>query len=357
MTDAVSSTPEGAITSYPLAPGDPTLPSIGDLAGRSRPEGDAVLAVRDLRVAFRSGGSTTEVVRGVDFQLERGRTLVVVGESGSGKSVTARSTIGLLPSSATATGSIQFDGQELIGLPEKGWRQLRGSQFGIVFQDPTRALNPTMRVGNQVAEGIRRHFQLSRADAMSRALEVLSLVGIPEPRLRAREYPHQLSGGMRQRIMMAIAISCDPKVLIADEPTTALDVTIQEQIMELLRDLQREFDLAMLLITHDMGLAFSYGDEIAVMYAGRIVERALAKELRHGVRMPYTKGLLDSVPHINDVPHSAFRALSGRPPDPATLPSGCAFSPRCFRSAERCEVEQPPLGGSPEHSYECWYPL
>lgn len=357
MTDAVASTPDAAFSDNLASSNDSASPSNGYVAGRGHPEGDAVLEVRGLRVAFRGKGSTTEVVRGVDFQLERGRTLVVVGESGSGKSVTARSTIGLLPSTATATGSIRFEGQELVGLSEKGWRQLRGSQLGIVFQDPTRALNPTMRVGNQVAEGMRRHFQLSRGDAMSRALEVLSLVGIPEPRLRAREYPHQLSGGMRQRVMMAIAISCDPKVLIADEPTTALDVTIQEQIMELLRDLQRELDLAVLLITHDMGLAFSYGDEVAVMYAGRIVERALAHDLRRDVRMPYTKGLLDSVPRINDVPHSAFHALSGRPPDPASLPPGCAFSPRCFRSTERCEIEQPPLDGSPDHSYECWNPL
>ena len=260
MTDAVASTPDAEVSDNLRSSNDSTSSSNGHVTGRGHHAGDAVLEVRGLRVAFRGKGSTTEVVRGVDFQLERGRTLVVVGESGSGKSVTARSTIGLLPSTATATGSIRFEGQELVGLSEKGWRQLRGSQFGIVFQDPTRGFNPTMRVGNQIAEGMRRHFQLSRGDAMSRALDVLNLVGIPEPRLRAREYPHQLSGGMRQRVMMAIAISCDPKVLIADEPTTALDVTIQEQIMELLRDLQRELDLAVLLITHDMGLAFSYGD-------------------------------------------------------------------------------------------------
>ncbi|HVB06372.1 MAG TPA: ABC transporter ATP-binding protein [Acidimicrobiales bacterium] len=321
--------------------------------------GERLIEVRDLHVTFRQKAGDVHAVRGVSFELTRGKTFVLVGESGSGKSVTARSILGLVPSNSfSSSGSIRFDGEELLGRSEKEWRAIRGRGIGIVFQDPTRSLNPTIRVGAQIAEGVHETLGLSRDDASKRAIELLDLVGIPFAAERAHDYPHQLSGGMRQRVMMAIAISGKPKVLIADEPTTALDVTTQAQIMELLQGLQREFDMGLLLITHDMGLAFSYGDEIGVMYAGRIVERAAAQTLRRRVRMPYTRGLLDSVPRITDTPHSVFPALSGRPPDASHLPAGCPFAPRCRYAQDRCREAEPPLAGDePGQEYACWFPL
>jgi len=291
------------------------------------------------------------------FTIRRRETLIVVGESGSGKSMTARAVLGLLPQGATATGSARFRDDNLLQLSERQWRRHRGVGLSIVFQDPTRALNPTMRVGRQVAEAVHRHFGLDRKASMERAIELLELVGVPSPRERARDFPYQLSGGMRQRAMIAIAISCNPEVLVADEPTSALDVTIQAQIMDLLRRLQDEFDMGLLLITHDMGLAFSYGDEIAVMYGGRIVEQASTHELQRHVRMPYTRGLLDSVPRLNDLPHSEFQALTGRPSEPDAIGVGCSFAPRCAYRQPRCEVDLPEVSEESGHRWSCWYPL
>lgn len=336
-------------TSIPVTPQSSLLPN--------GVRGERLVEVNDLRVSFRKERLETTVVRGVSFSIYRGETLVIVGESGSGKSITARAILGLLPPTAAARGSVQFESKELIGMKPRDWREIRGSHIGIVFQDPSRALNPTTRVGRQVAEGMRWHFDLSREEAMKRAIEMLERVGIPFPKDRANDYPHQLSGGMRQRVMMAIALSCQPDVLIADEPTTALDVTIQAQIMELLRELQRDLNIGILLITHDMGLAFSYGDQIAVMYGGQIVEKAKAGELQSSVRMPYTAGLLSSVPRLADEAHSKFHALTGRPPDPSAFPIGCTFAPRCAYRQARCEEEQPVLVGTDGHEAACWFPL
>jgi oligopeptide/dipeptide ABC transporter ATP-binding protein len=317
-----------------------------------------VLRVEDLNVRFRTkDGGEVHVVRDLNYEVRQGETLVIVGESGSGKSVSARAIIGLLPATASATGKVLFEGQNLMGIGNREWRKHRGTHFGMVFQDPSRSLNPTMRIGRQIGEALRHHFGMSNADAVKRSIELLDIVGIPSPHERIHEYPYQLSGGMRQRVMMAIAISCNPKVLIADEPTTALDVTIQAQIMELLGDLQRQLDMGLILITHDMGLAFTYGDDIAVMYGGRIVERAPANELETTIRMPYTKGLLDSVPQLSDTPHSEFKALTGRPADPATIGPGCSFAPRCVYAQDRCSTELPPVEGDDRRNWQCWYPL
>ena len=320
--------------------------------------GEPLVEVSDLHVTFHQQDRAIRAVRGVSFTVRRHSTLVIVGESGSGKSVTARSILGLVPAvNYDTAGSIRFRGEELLGKSEKQWRKIRGRGIGIVFQDPMRSLNPTIRIGTQITEGIRQSLGLSQDDALKRAVELLDLVGIPFPAERVRDYPHQLSGGMRQRVMMAIAISGKPQVLIADEPTTALDVTTQAQIMELLQSLQQELDMGLLLITHDMGVAFSYGDEIAVMYAGKIVEQAPAMTLRDRVQMPYTRGLLDSVPRLTDEPHSEFPALAGRPPDASRLPFGCSFAPRCRFVQDRCREEEPMLEGDERHRYACWFPL
>jgi oligopeptide/dipeptide ABC transporter ATP-binding protein len=319
--------------------------------------GDPLVEVDKMSVSFPYPSGVVPVVRELSLTIRRKQTLVIVGESGSGKSITARAIMGLLPPTAVTSGSVHYKGDNLLTLSERQWRKYRATGFGIVFQDPSRSLNPTMRIGVQVAEALARHFGLSRRQANERAIELLDLVGIPFPRERAREFPYQLSGGMRQRAMIAIAISCRPQVLIADEPTTALDVTIQAQIMELLRQLQSELEMGILLITHDMGLAFSFGDEIAVMYGGRLVEEAPSGELQRRVRMPYTRGLLDSVPRLNDKPHSAFKALGGRPVEPADIGPGCSFASRCAYQQDRCISELPPRDTEGTHSWACWYPL
>jgi oligopeptide/dipeptide ABC transporter ATP-binding protein len=324
---------------------------------------DPVLDVRNLRVTIHAGAREIYAVRDVSFQVKKGKTLVIVGESGSGKSVSARTLTGLLPAgSADISGSIRFNGQELVGLRERAFQDVRGPGISMVFQDPMRSLNPTMRIGTQIAESVRKHLGMNRKAATERAIELLSLVGIPHARDRVSDYPHQLSGGMRQRVMMAIAIACNPQVLIADEPTTALDVTTEAQIMELLMSLQSELDMGLILITHDMGLAFSYSDEIAVMYAGRIIEHAATKALLGHVRMPYTRGLLDSIPKATAAPHERFEAMIGRPPDPSAVLLGCAFEPRCKYAQAECKEVLPPLTAAPgddlsDHQAACLFPL
>ncbi len=312
----------------------------------------------DLQVRFAGRGQEIRAVNGVSYSTSARQTLAIVGESGSGKTVSCRAIMGLLPSAAAVTGSARFDGAELIGLTDEQPRPHRGADLAMVFQDPSRSLNPTMRIGAQIAEAIRAHTEASRRDARERAVDLLRLVRIPLPEQRVQDYPHQMSGRMRQRVMIAIALACHPRLLIADEATTALDVTTQAQIMELLLDLQHELGMALLLITHDLGLAASYADGVIVMYAGRIVEQAPARLLfAKGVRMPYTKALLDAIPRVERPAHSPLPVVGGRPPDMAALPAGCSFAPRCGAAQDDCRRAMPPLTEhEPGHRWACWHP-
>jgi oligopeptide/dipeptide ABC transporter ATP-binding protein len=318
---------------------------------------EALLELRDLRVHFDLGGRQVCAVDGLSYSISTGTTLALIGESGSGKTVSSRAVVGLLPPTATVAGSVRFDGDELLGLSDKAMRRRRGADIAMVFQDPSRSLNPTMRIGAQVAEAARVHEKLTRAGARDRALELLKLVRLPSPQQRLHEYPHQLSGGMRQRVVIAIALASRPRLLIADEATTALDVTTQAQIMELLRDLQRELGMALVMISHDLGLAASFADEVVVMYAGRAVEQAPTRELFANVRMPYTKALLEAIPRVERPPHAALPVVPGRPPDLAALPPGCPFAPRCPNAADLCRESAPPFAeGEPGHRWACWHP-
>ena len=321
---------------------------------------DALLEVEDLRVAFAVGGREVRAVDGVSYQVEPGRTLAIIGESGSGKTVGCRAIMGLLPVGTEITGSARLRGTELIGLSDSQLRKHRGSDMAMVFQDPARSLNPTMRVGKQITEAIRTHRQVSRSDARDQAIELLRLVRIPAPERRFSEYPHQLSGGMRQRVVIAMALACRPNLLIADEATTALDVTTQAQIMELLLELQRDLGMALIFISHDLGLAASYADEVVVMYAGKIVEQAPAKRLFGAggtVKMRYTRALLDAIPHLERPAHTDLPVVTGRPPDPTMLPVGCSFAPRCPSAADDCTAKAPALTEhAPGHRWACWHP-
>jgi oligopeptide/dipeptide ABC transporter ATP-binding protein len=319
--------------------------------------GGALLELRDLRVDFRTGGRRVRAVDRLSYAISAGRTLALIGESGSGKTVSSRAVMGLLPPTATVSGSIRFEGSELVGLSDRQMRRLRGAGIAMVFQDPSRSLNPTMRVGAQVTEAVRTHMDLDRGAARRRAIELLALVRLPLPEQRYHEYPHQLSGGMRQRVIIAIALASNPKLLIADEATTALDVTTQAQIMELLRDLQRQFGMALIMISHDLGLAASFADEVVVMYAGRAVEQAPTHELFAHVRMPYTKALLEAIPRVERPPHARLPVVPGRPPDLAALPPGCPFEPRCPNRQDLCRESDPPFAeGEPGHRWACWFP-
>src|SRR5215216_4530760 len=265
--------------------------------GRHRTAGDALLAVRDLEVEFRTSAGPVRAVNGVSLEIAAGETVGLVGESGSGKSVTSRAIMGLLPPrTSRVRGSILLDGDELVGISEKRYRKIRGERIAMVFQDPLTALNPLYRAGEQVAEALRFHFGMGQSEALRRARDLFADVGLPDPDAVVRQYPHELSGGMRQRVMIAMALACEPEVLIADEPTTALDVTIQAQILELLNRLQQEMGMSILLITHDLGVVAETCDRVAVMYAGQIVEYADVLEIFHHPRMPYTAGLLGSIP-------------------------------------------------------------
>jgi len=321
---------------------------------------DALLEVDDLRVAFAVGGREVRAVDGVSYRVEPGKTLAIIGESGSGKTVGCRAIMGLLPTGTMISGSARLRGSELIGLSDAQLRKHRGSDLAMVFQDPARSLNPTMRIGSQITEAIRTHRKMSRSQARDEAVELLRLVRIPAPDRRYHEYPHQLSGGMRQRVMIAIALACRPKLLIADEATTALDVTTQAQIMELMLELQAELGMSLLFISHDLGLAASYADEVVVMYAGKIVEQAPAGKLfgtGGTVRMRYTRALLDAIPHIERAAHTELPVVTGRPPDPTAMPPGCSFAPRCGHAADDCLAKAPALAEhSPGHSWACWHP-
>jgi oligopeptide/dipeptide ABC transporter ATP-binding protein len=319
--------------------------------------GQPLLEVRDLGVRFHRHGRAVAAVNGLSYRLAAGRMLAIIGESGSGKTVSSRTLMGLLPASARVTGSARFDGTELVGLPEREMRRLRGSEIGMVFQDPTRSLNPTMRIGTQITEAVRAHAHLDRRAARDRAVELLRLVRLPAAERRFFEYPHQLSGGMRQRVMIAIALAARPRLLIADEATSALDVTTQGQIMELLLELQDRLGMAIIMISHDLGLAASYAQDVIVMYAGRAVEYAPASTLFAHVRMPYTRALLGSIPRLDREPHAPLPVTPGQPPDLTALPEGCPFAPRCSSADEQCAVEPPFAEHEPGHWWSCWHPV
>lgn len=302
-----------------------------------------ILSVRDLQVSFPSEAGRVDAVRGVSFDLEPGKTLGIVGESGSGKSVTSLAIMGLLPEYASVQGSVKFDGEELIGLTDVQMAKHRGSDIGMIFQDPLSALTPVFDVGTQIVEALQTHNEMSNEEAWNRAIELLDLVGIPNPKERAKSFPHEFSGGMRQRVVIAIAIANNPKVLICDEPTTALDVTIQAQILDVIKTAQRETGAAVIMITHDMGVVAGTADEVVVMYAGKPVEQAPINEIFYAPRHPYTVGLLGSIPKVNQREHKALVPIEGNPPIVINLPNECPFSARCPVATDACTTAEPPL--------------
>ncbi len=321
----------------------------------------ALLDVDEIQTHFRSERGLVRAVDGVSFSLERGKTIGIVGESGCGKSVLSRSIMGLLPSNAVRHGSVMFEGREIGNASSRVMKQYWGTQMSMVFQDPMTSLNPVMRVGQQIMESLRFHLDVSKEYAEETALALLRSVGIPEAERRLREYPHQLSGGMRQRVMIAIALACGPKLLFADEPTTALDVTVQAQILDLLQNQQRERFMAMVLVTHDLGVVAGRTDDIAVMYAGRIVEKAPTRALFAQTRHPYTEALLKSIPKLAQASHTRLEAITGRPPDLVRPPAGCKFAPRCPYAQDKCVQEEPLLSeagtDAPGHAFRCHFPV
>lgn len=324
-----------------------------------------LLTVDDLEVSFNTSRGSITVLNGVSFSVEAGESLALVGESGSGKSVTSRTIMGLLPANTRkVTGSVQLDGTEVVGLKETAFRSLRGDMVSMIFQDPMRSLDPTMRIEAQLLEAVRAHGKSDRATDKNRALELLDLVRIPAARDRLRSYPHELSGGMRQRVMIAMAVAGNPRLLIADEPTTALDVTIQAQVLDLLDNLRRDLRMGLILVTHDLALAAERTDRVAVMYAGRIVESATTTTLMANMRMPYTRALVDSTPSLALERHALLPTIPGRPPIPGSVADGCPFEPRCTRAAQlsegarhECRSVAPDAVVALDHSYACWYPL
>jgi dipeptide transport system ATP-binding protein len=315
-----------------------------------------VLEIKNLHVSFSTYGGEVKAVRGVEFDLYKGETLAIVGESGSGKSVTSQSIMKLIPSppGRIAEGSILFNGQDLTRLKEAEMRKIRGADISMIFQDPMTALNPTITVGEQIIEGIRQHQSVSKDQAKKKALEMLKLVGIPSPESRLRQYPHQFSGGMRQRIVIAMALVCEPEILIADEPTTALDVTIQAQILDLFKDIQQKTGVSIILITHDLGVVAQVADRVAVMYAGKIVEAGTRREIFYSPQHPYTKGLLNSVPRL-DSEEGELVPIPGSPPDLFAPPQGCPFAARCDYAMKVCEKVYPFESRlSSEHYVDCW---
>ncbi|GIN00524.1 ABC transporter ATP-binding protein [Planomonospora venezuelensis] len=321
-----------------------SMTSMPPLPAWGAPESEPLLAVEDLHVEFVTRQGTVKAVNGVGYALHPGETLAVLGESGSGKSVTAQAIMGILdtPPARVPKGRIRFRGTDLLGLSEDARSQVRGSRIAMIFQDALSALNPVFTVGSQIAEMFRVHRGMSRRDAERRAVELMDRVRIPGARQRLHDYPHQFSGGMRQRIMIAMAIALDPEVLIADEPTTALDVTVQAQIMELLAELKRESDMGLILITHDLGVVADVADKIVVMYGGRVVENAPVHDLYRAPAHPYTRGLLDSIPRI-DRKGRELHAIAGMPPNLLDMPPGCAFAPRCPYRQDDCVTAAPPL--------------
>ena len=330
------------------------------IASGSGDKGAPLLEVDDLKTHFLTERGAVRAVDGVSFTLERGRTLGIVGESGSGKTVLSRSLMGLVPTKNVARyGRVRYEGAEISTYGPNEMRSLWGTELSMIFQDPMTSLNPVMTVGNQITEALRHHLDMEKPEARETAVSLLSSVGIPEPAQRIKEYPHQLSGGMRQRVMIAIALACGPRLLFADEPTTALDVTVQAQILDLLQDQQVERHMALILVTHDLGVVAARADEIAVMYAGKIVEKAPTSILFTNMKMPYTEALLKSIPKLENQSHTRLEVITGRPPDLIDPPVGCNFAPRCPYVQPKCETEEPPLqtADAAGHEYACWFPV
>lgn len=321
---------------------------------------EKILEVKNLEVSFRTYAGISHAVRGVDFYLNRGETLAIVGESGCGKTVTSKAIMGLLPESNTEIrkgegSAILFHGDNLLDYNEKQMSQIRGSKISMIFQDPMTSLNPTMKIGDQIMESILIHQDISKAEARNQALEMLKLVKIPNAEERMKQYPFEFSGGMRQRAMIAVALACKPEILIADEPTTALDVTIQAQIMELIGSLQKELKMAVILVTHDLGVVASVADRIQVMYAGKIVERGVVDEIFYKPSHPYTRALLNSVPKIHTNNKETLYSLKGTPPDLINPPAGCSFAPRCEYGMLVCRKRYPDITRfSDSQECSCW---
>ena len=318
----------------------------------------ALLDIRDLHTEFRTGAGIVKAVDGVSYTVDAGETVAVVGESGSGKSVGALSVLRLIPDppGRITRGEVIFDGRDLMKLTEEEMRQVRGRDIGMVFQEPMTSLNPVLTIGRQITETVEQHRGANRAESQARAVELLQLVGIADPVRRLQQYPHQMSGGMRQRIMIAIALACDPKLIIADEPTTALDVTIQAQILELMKALTRERNIALIIITHNLGVVARYANRVNVMYAGRIVESGPAAAIYHDPRHPYTIALLRSVPRLDRPRQARLDPVEGQPPDLTRLDGGCSFRPRCRFAIAACATSRPPLepAGEAGHSAACF---
>jgi len=339
-----------------------TAPAASDTIVDTPPErADApLLEVDDVSTWFASDRGRVRAVDGVSFTLERGKTLGIVGESGSGKTVLSRSIMGLLPKRGVARqGSIKFEGTEIGNLGPRAMRRYWGSHMAMVFQDPMTSLNPVMKIGKQITESIHTHLDVTRDFANELAVSLLSSVRVPDPERRMDEYPHQLSGGLRQRVCIAVALAAGPQLLLADEPTTALDVTVQAQVLDLLEAQQRERFMALVLVTHDLGVVAGRTDDVVVMYAGQIVEEAPTATLFENMKMPYTEALLRSIPKLGQPSHTRLAAIPGRPPDLVSPPSGCRFAERCAYVQDRCREEQPPLlpADTPDHRFRCWFPV
>ena len=318
---------------------------------------DNLLEIKDLEIEFKTYGGVVHAVRGVNFELKMGETIGIVGESGCGKSVTAKGIMKLLPSPPATykNGSITFQGKNLIHATEREMERIRGNDISMIFQDPMTSLNPTMKIGHQIMESVLKHQKVSKKEAFNKALETLKLVGIPQPEKRMEQYPHEFSGGMRQRAMIAMALACQPKLLIADEPTTALDVTIQAQILELMKSIQQKLNTAIIMITHDLGVVAEMCDRVVVMYAGKVVEAGTVHEIFANPQHPYTKGLLKSVPRFDMDRNEALSPIIGSPPDLFAPPKGCSFYSRCEYAMKICKEHDPELEVVGESQIaSCW---
>ena len=314
-----------------------------------------LLEVRDLRTSFFTDAGEVRAVDGVSFAVEPGKLMGLVGESGSGKTVSVLSVMRLLPESARVVGgAVMFEGRDLLELSEPEMRAVRGAKIAMIFQEPMTSLNPVFTIGSQIGEAVRLHQHTARRETLERTIEALRLVGIADPERRVNDYPHQLSGGMRQRVMIAMALACNPRLLIADEPTTALDVTIQAQILDLIRELQARLGLAVILVTHDLGIVAQYADDVTILYAARVMEQAPSAELFRNPLNPYTRGLLESIPGADSVHHRRLRAIAGTIPNALHPPSGCRFHPRCPMVIDECARVVPPLEAkAPQHLVAC----